>query len=365
MNQNRNSVFYLIAIGASLVVFVLATIGLFLPLVTINGSEPISIYSTVLEIIEFFKNIKDATFEKANLIIGLVRSTIVMSMAIMLLVKIILCFIKYCIKNLRNIVHPNDYYGEDMIKVCVQIAVFSMMLYAYFPSWEYDIGLELMTYAGIIGISIVSLLRMIEGLKSDHPWQGFFHSIVMFLAAIFLYTVVLVGMHSPVKPIEVGGRIAIIDEFTSYFTHTFMDFSSVNIVALLIEIAALFLLFSAFANVNASFMYVLGCVKKSKCNAKLHVQKEYHFRAIIRALLALAFFSGSIVFIIIKSGEAFGVEYTVGRTGIVSVILIAVSIILIIIAKRIKPQVNTYEKAEEKELKEEVSYLGSEVVSNE
>ena len=352
MSQNRNSVFYLIAVGASLAVFALAAIGLFLPLVKIDGGESITVYKVVGGIIDFFKNIKEADFDKVLGVIELLRDTVVVGMALALLLKIVLCFIKYVFKNLRNIFHPNDFYGEDVISVSVQVALFSMTLYAYYPSWEYDVGLSLMSVGAVLGIVIVSLLRAIEGLKSDNKVRGFLHALFMFFAAMLFFATIQVGMHSLVAPSGGGPRVALVNEFVSYFTHTFMNFSRDNLIALILMFVALFLIFDAFKCIGTACNYSLGCVRKKH---KKHEQKEYHFRAIARGLMGLGFLAGSVVLIIIKSKEAFGRSYTVGRTGIVSAIFLVVAIVCIIIAKRIRPKVNSYEKAEEKEAaKEEV-----------
>lgn len=346
MSENRNSIFYMIAVGACLAVFGFAAIGLFLPLVKISGGESITVYSTVGGIIDFFKDIKNTTIDKVVAVAGLLRNTIVVSMALALLIRIIFCFIKYVFKNIRNILHPNDFYGEDVASICIQIAFFSMTMYAYYPDWTYDIGLALMSAAAVFGIVIISLLRIVEGLKSDQKMRGFVHALLMFGAAIVFFVTIQIGMHSPVKVDGGTGRVAIVEEFTNYFTRVFTNFSKDVIVAFILEIVALYLFFDAFKCLGNSCMYSLGCVKKPH---KKHVQKEYHFRAILRALMSLAFLAGAIVLVIVKSEEAFGVKYTVGRTGIVSAILIVVGIILIIAAKRVKPKVNTYEKAEQKE----------------
>lgn len=347
--RNRRSIFYVIAVGASLAVFAFAAIGLFLPLVKINGGESISVYNTVKEIIDFFVNIKSATIDKALAIAGLIRSAIVISLAVTLLVRIIFCFLKFVAKNLRNVISANDYYGEDMISICVQIALFSMMMYAYYPSWDYDIGLAFMNLAALLGIIIVSLLRIIEGLKSDNPGRGLFHALFMFGAAIFIFVTVSIGMHSPVSIVGGGSRVAMVDELTNYFTHIFSNLSDDVIGAVICQAIALFLFFDAFKCMGTAVQYSLGCVKKSRRLKHKHIQKEYHFRAILRTLMGIAFLAGAIVLVVAKSEEAYGVKYTIGRTGIVSFVLLSVSVIFIIIAKRIRPKVNTYEKAEYKE----------------
>lgn len=348
MSENRNSIFYLIAVGASFFVFVFAGIGLFLPLVTIDG-EAVTVYNTVEQIVEFFKDIKNINIDKIIKITKLVRNTIVISLAISLLIRIIISFLKHLVKNLRNVFHPNDFYGEDLISVCIQIAIFSMMMYAYYPKWEYAIGLEFMTIAAVTGIGVVSLLRIVEGLKSDERLKGLGHAILMSLASLSLFTVILVGMHSPVIAVGETARPAIINEFTSYFTYTFTSFSKESIVALICEFIALALLFASFTQIGYAVSFTTGCVRKSRRNRRKHIQKEYHFRAILRSLLGLAFMAGSIAIIIIKSPEAFGRQYTVGRTGIVSGILIVIGIALIVAAKLVKPHINTYERAESKE----------------
>lgn len=347
--RNRKSIFYVIAVMASLAVFVFIGMGIFLPLVKINGGESITIYNVVKEIIDFFKNIKDATIDKVVAIVSLIRSIIVISLALALLVRLIICFFKFLGKNLKNLFTANDYFGEDMISICVQVAIFSMMMYAYYPSWDYDIGMSFMNIAALLGIVIVSFLRIIEGLKSDQPLRAFFHSLFMFGAAVLIFVTISVGMHSPVANVAGGPRVAMIDEFTNYFTRVFSNFSKEVIIALIMQIVALFLFFDSFKCMGSGVQYALGCVKKSRLLKKQHKQKEYHFRAILATLLGLAFLVGAIVLVIIKSKEAYGVEYTIGRTGIVSIILLSVSILFIIIAKYIKPKVNTYEKAEYKE----------------
>ena len=351
--RNRRSIFYVIAVMASLAVFVFVAMGIFLPLVKINGGESITVYNVVKEIVDFFKNIKDATIDKVVTIVSLVRSVIVISMALALLVRVIFCFLKFVGKNLKNLFTANDYYGEDMISICIQVALFSMTMYAYYPSWDYDIGLAFMCIAALIGIVIVSLLRIIEGLKSDHPTQAFFHALFMFGAAVLIFVTIQVGMHSPVARVEGGPRVAMVNELTTYFTKVFSDFSKDAIVALIMQFVALFLFFHSFSSMGMAVQYSLGCVRKSHFLKKQHKQKEYHFRAIFRTALGLAFFVVAIILVISKSEEAYGVKYEMGRTGVVSIILLATSIILIIVAKRIKPRVNTYEKAEMKEEIEE------------
>ena len=347
--RNRRSIFYVISVMASLAVFVFIAIGIFLPLVKVNGGESITVYNVVKEIIDFFKNIKDATIDKVIAIVSLVRSIIVISLALALLVKLIICFFKFIGKNLKNLFTANDYFGEDMISVCVQVAIFSMMLYAYYPSWDYDIGLAFMNLAALLGIVIVSFLRIVEGLKSDHPGRAFLHALFMFGAALFIFVTISIGMHSPVANVNGGPRVAMVDEFTNYFTRAFSNFSKDSIVALIMQIVALFLFFDAFKCMGSGVQYSLGCVKKSRFLKRQHKQKEYHFRAILSCLLGLAFLAGAIILVILKSEEAYGVKYTVGRTGIVSGVLLALAIFFIIVAKYIKPKVNTYEKAEFKE----------------
>ncbi len=347
--HNRRSIFYVIAVMASLAVFVFIAMGIFLPLVKVNGGESITIYNVVKEIVDFFKNIKDATFDKVVAIVSLVRSIIVISLALALLVRVILCFFKFIGKNIKNLFTANDYYGEDMISVCVQVAIFSMMMYAYYPSWDYDIGLAFMNIAALLGIIIVAFLRVIEGLKSDTPGKAFIHAILMFGVAVLIFVTISVGMHSPVANAAGGPRIAMIDELTNYFTRVFSDFSKDVIVALIMQIVALFLFFDAFKCMGSGVQYSLGCVKKSRWLKKQHKQKEYHFKTFLSTLLGLAFLVGAIILVIIKSEEAYGVKYVMGRTGIVSIILLSLALILIIIAKYVKPKENTYEKAEAKE----------------
>ena len=352
MSENRRSIFYLLAIGVSFAVFATVAIGLFLPLVNVGG-EGITIYQTIHAIIEFFADIQNININKVLKITSLIRNTIVISLAISLLIHLIISFLKFLFKNIRNIVHANDFYGEDLISVCVHVAVFSMTMYAYYPYWDYAAGLTLMTIGAVAGIVIVSLLRLIEGLKSDEKLRGAAHAILMCVAALFLFTTIAAGMHSPVAVEGSTGRIAIVEEFTNYFTNVFLNFSKEVIVALILEIVALSLLFSSFTYLGTSIQFTLGCVKKSRKIRVKHQQKEYHFRAILRALIGLAALAGSIVLIVIKSKEAFGVQFTIGRTGIVSFVLIVAAIILIVIAKIIKPKVNTYDRAEEKEAEKE------------
>ncbi len=355
--HNRRSIFYVIAVMASLAVFVFIAMGIFLPLVKINGGESITVYNVVKEIVDFFKNIKDATFDKVVAIVSLVRSIIVISLALALLVRVILCFFKFIGKNLKNLFTANDYYGEDMISVCVQVAIFSMMMYAYYPSWHYDIGLAFMNLAALLGIIIVAFLRVVEGLKSDRPGKAFIHAVLMFGVAVLIFVTISIGMHSPVANAAGGQRIAMVDELTNYFTRVFSDFSKDVIVALIMQIVALFLFFDAFKCMGSGLQYSLGCVKKSRWLKKQHKQKEYHFKTFLSTLLGLAFLVGAIILVIIKSEEAYGVKYVIGRTGIVSIILLSLALILIIVAKYVKPKENTYEKAEAKEelaeLKEE------------
>lgn len=349
MSENRNSIFYPLAVGLSLAVFAFIGIGLFLPLVKINGGESISIFKTVQAIIQFFVDIKNIDIDKIVKIVELVRNTVVTSLALMLLIRLLIGFIKYIVKNFRNIFHPNDFYGEDMISICVEVAFFSMMMYAYFPKWDYDIGLAFMNIAALVGIGIVSFLRVVEGLKSDHPWKGLLHAVLMFGAAIFVFLTISVGMHSPVVVEGTNVRVAIIEEFTTYFTYTFTNFSKESIISFLLMLAALFLIFASFRYLGTVIQYVLGCVTKTRRGRKQHEQKEYHFKAILRLLLGIFFFAGAIIIIILKSPEAFGVKYTIGRTAIVSFILLGISLILIIVAKIIRPEVNTYEKATAKQ----------------
>lgn len=350
---NRRSYFYAISILLSLAVFGFIGVGLFLPLVKINGGDSISIYGVVKEIIDFFKNIKDATIDKVLAIVSLIRSIVVISMALALLVRLIICFFKFLGKNFKYLFKSNDYFGEDMISICVQVAVFSMMMYAYYPSWDYEIGMSFMNIAALVGIVIVSFLRVVEGLKSDHPGRAFFHALFMFGAAFFVFIAIEVGMHSPVKNVAGGPRVAMVNEFTTYFTNVFSNFSTDVLVALIMQIVALFLFFDAFKCLGSGVQYALGCVRKSHFLKKQHKQKEYHFRAILSFLIGLVFFVGAIVLVIIKSEEAYGVKYTIGRTGIVSIVCIVLAIVFVIIAKYIKPKVNTYEKAEHKEEIEE------------
>ena len=347
--RNRRSIFYPIAVILSLAVFAFIAIGLFLPLVKVNGGDSISIYNVVKEIVDFFKNIKDASFDKVLAIVSLVRSVVVISLAIGLLVRLIICFIKFFGKNIKNLFTANDYFGEDMIFLCVQVAIFSMMMYAYYPSWDYDVGLSFMTIASIAGIVIVSFLRVIEGLKSDQPGKAFIHALFMLLAAISVFTAILVGMHSPVANVAGGPRVSMINEFTTYFTYIFTHFTKEAIIALIMQLVALFLFFASFNRMGNGVHYILGCVKKSRLQKRKHKQKEYHFRAILSILLGLAFFCAAIGLVVAKSEEAYGVKYTIGRTGIVSIILLSVGLIFVVVAKLIKPRVNTYEKAEAKE----------------
>lgn len=347
--RNRRSIFYVIAVMASLAVFVFVGIGIFLPLVKINGGESINVYGVVSEIINFFKNIKDATIDKVVAIVSLIRSVVVISLAIALLVRLIICFIKFFGKNIRNLFSANDYFGEDMISICVQVAVFSMMLYAYYPSWDYDIGLAFMNIAALIGILIVGLLRVIEGLKSDHPGKAFFHALFMLGAAVFIFVAISIAMHSPIAKVGGGPRVAIVDEFTNYVSRVVTAFSKEVILALIMQVVAIYLFFSSFKFMGDGVQYSLGCVKKSRRIKKEHKQKEYHFRTILHTLLGLGFFAGAIVLVIVKSQEAYGVSYTIGHTGIVSIIFLVVAIIFVTIAWIIKPKANTYEKAEAKE----------------
>ena len=347
--KNRRSIFYVIAVMASLAVFVFVGIGLFLPLVKVSGGESISVYYVVKEIIEFFKNIKDATIDKVLAIVSLIRSVIVISLALALLVRLIICFIKFLGKNLKNLFTANDYFGEDMVSICIQVAIFSMMMYAYYPSWDYDIGLAFMNIAALVGIVIVALLRVIEGIKSDNRLKGAFHALFMFGAALFVFITISIGMHSPLANVDGGPRIAMVNEFTNYFTRVFTHFSKEVIFAVILQIVALFFFFNSFKLMGDGAQFALGCVRKSRHLKRQHKQKEYHFRAILYVLLGLAFFTGAIVLVIIKSEEAYGVKYTIGRTGIVSIILLALSILFVVIAKIIRPKVNTYERAEAKE----------------
>lgn len=347
--RNRHSIFYVIAVMASLAVFVFVGMGIFLPLVKINGGESINVYAVVSEIIDFFKNIKDATIDRVVAIVSLVRSVIVISLALSLLVRVIICFFKFLGKNLKNLFTANDYYGEDMISICIQVAIFSMMMYAYYPSWDYEIGLAFMNIAALVGILIVSLLRLVEGLKSDHPGKGALHALFMLGAAVAVFVTISVAMHSPVANVSGGPRVAMVDEFTNYISRVVTNFSKEVILALVLQVVAIFLFFSSFRLMGNAVQYGLGCVKKSHRAKKQHKQKEYHFRTIFNTLLGLAFFAGAIVLVMTKSQEAYGVNYTIGRTGIVGIVLLVISIFFVTIAWFIKPTVNTYEKAEMKQ----------------
>lgn len=348
MSENKTSVFYSIAAGSSLAVFALAMAGLFLPLVKVNG-ETITIYETISQIFAFIRDFRNATIDKALALSGIIRNAVVISVAVSLFFRIIFSFFSYLFKNIRNIIHPNDFYGEDMIRVSLHIAFFTAIMFAYYPEWHYSIGMVLMNIASILGILIVGFLRITEALRSDRPVASFIHAVLMILASALLYSVIFYGMMSPVAVKNGGLRIALVDNVTNYVSNMAVNFTTDLLVAFILEILAVGFIFRSLASMQNSCLCTLGCVPRRFRKRRKHVQREYHLRAIIHAILGLVFFTGGIILAIAKSEEAFGVEYTIGTSGILGIVGLVLAIALVITAKLVRPGLNTYEHIKDEE----------------
>lgn len=348
MSENKTSIIYSIAAGSSLVVFVLAMAGLFLPLVKING-DTITIYETIKQIFDFIGNIGSATIGDVIILSGIIRNTVVIATAVSLFVRIILSFVSYLLKNIRNLIHPNDFYGEDVVKVSLHIAFFTAVMYAYYPEWHLSIGMALMNIASIAGLVIVAILRIEEALKSDEKGASTLHALFMIIATGLIYCVLFYGMKSPVAIKDSGTRIALVDNITIYASYALLNFSTDAILAFLLEVAAVVVIFRSLRSLDNACFCTLGCVKRGRRQRRKHVQREYHLRAIIHTLIGLVLFAAGIGLAVSKSEQAFGTQYTIGTTGILGIIGLVLAIVFVIFAKITRPGVNTYEKIRDEE----------------
>ena len=339
MEEKKTSVIYPIISISSILVFVLAILGFFLPVVGLEGQEAYSIARFFTEAIDSFKALSGSNPNQWAVTFNLIfRNLFIAFLMVGLLIKFIWRFVKYLLKNRKVFAKSfNDFYGEDLLRISLSIATYIAVLFAYFGSnWSFGIGLILSFVAAVLGLVEFIVLRLFESFKSEEKKKAVPHNILMIVIGLMLFVTIIISLQRFFVD-DSGNGVPLLDNFTNFLFAVFKNVRNDTMDAFFLELLGILLILLTFGYLEKGCLCAFDAVPRSRKQRREHVKKEAHIRGIVYSSIALGFLVVGTILAIVKYEDAYGTTVSIGATAIVSMVLLAASIALFAVCKKIRP----------------------------
>lgn len=337
MVEKKPSAVYLVVALLGILSFVLAIVGVFLPLVGFAG-ESYTIYRFFSEgFSQIGKFGTSNPMDWAKIITTLFRDVFLGIFSLFMAIRLFIWFLKYLIRNKSVLARlVDDFYGEDIAKIALLVASYLMLMFSLFGSeWAFGIGMIFITIGGSLAILEIAILRLFEASKAEHKGKAFIHNSLMIVAAVLCFLSIAIGLQKILVD-DSGYGIALLHDFLLKAMYALK--SEASFTAYVLILFGIVLISFSFSFVEKCFLIALGCRHRSRRERKLGLpRRDSHVRGIVYSSLALGLFLAGLILLIVKAKEAFDLEYSIGTTGILTIVFVAVSLILFILCKVMNP----------------------------